>query len=213
LDANFFARVAKYRPHRYRDTSGSRLLERVQRTARNLGEPDLVSGGNTLEQYLGQVYFTVQHDPALAGVRDYFTGVDLYAREVIATTEWMIGRRAGRRDDELLRRMLQRELADGRRVAVVTFNIDLVVESTLEILTHSRPGAAWTLRTGYGFGTPLELLTGPGPDFPYADGPSEIPLRCMVRSTGSFGRETTIPARTCSGSLASSTSSPIAISA
>jgi hypothetical protein len=63
-------------------------------------------------------------------------------------------------------------------ISIVTFNIDLLIEATLEILTRSRPGR-WTLQRAYGFNDPLDVLTGPGEDFPTEDGPVDIPLYKM----------------------------------
>lgn len=181
LDANFFSRVAQYRPDEYRDRSGKSLWSSVARTAERLGERDLGTAARavSLEGHLGRLYFNVQHNPLSSGITDYFTLVDLYAREVIGTTEWMVGKRAARRSAELLRRMLQVELGAGASVAIVTFNIDLLIEHTLEVLSHSRPGATWSIRTAYGMSTPPELLTGPYDDFPYQDEISEVPLHKM----------------------------------
>jgi hypothetical protein len=166
LDANFFERVAKYRPDEYTDQSGASLFQRIRSGARVLGEPDLgTTPGVSLEEYLGQLYFSVQNNPLKASVRDYFTLVDLYSREVIRTTEWMVGKRASRRENELLRRMLQRELSVGNALSIITFNIDLLIESTLAILCSSRPGAPWTIEDAYGFSKPLPLLFGSGDTF------------------------------------------------
>jgi hypothetical protein len=98
LDATFFQRVAKWRRRAYFDDGGASLYDRVARQAAALGVDDLarISDPISLEEHLGRLYFNVHHDPRITGVRDYFTLVDLYAREVIGTTDWMIGKR--RRD-------------------------------------------------------------------------------------------------------------------
>jgi hypothetical protein len=181
LDANFFQRVAKHRANRYRDDRGRSLYARLENIASSLGAPAL-AGTNpavSLEEFLGRLYFGMQHDPLRSGVRDYFTLVDLYAREVVTTTEWMIRARPARREDELMRRMLQCELANDQTVSIVTFNIDALIENTLEILSRSRPGAPWSLRSAYGFSKPFEPINGARPGFQY-DGPTaEIPVYKM----------------------------------
>jgi hypothetical protein len=180
LDATFFSRVAAYRPDEYRDRAGQSLWASVSRTAERMGEPDLGSSSQrvSLESHLGRLYFNVQHNPIASGVSDYFRMVDLYAREVIGTTEWMIGHRPGRKK-ELLRRMLAVELASGQRAAIVTFNIDLLIENTLDALSNSRPSARWSLDTVYGFSDPLEPLVGTGDEWPKGATPSDIPVYKM----------------------------------
>lgn len=165
LDATFFERVATRRTE-YRDNTGASLYDRVERQARVLGESALTGLG--LEEFLGRLYFNVHHDPMRTSVRDYFTLVDLYAREVVGTTNWMIGRRPSRHRSELLRQMIQRELASGQEASIVTFNIDLLIENTLQILTSTRVGAPWSLQHAYGLTTPYQVLYGPSDYFAYA---------------------------------------------
>jgi hypothetical protein len=176
LDADFFSRVARYRSTAYRDNAGHSLYAAVQRTAAGLG---VEVTGTSLEDHLGRFYFNFQHNPLRASVRDYFTLVDLYAREVIGTTEWMIGHRASRRSDELLRRMLQVEIASGHRISIVTFNIDLLIENTLQILASSRPGAPWSLQHAYNFAKPFPPVSTAGQTFDYKDERAAIPLYKM----------------------------------
>lgn len=170
LDADFFRRVRKYR-------RGS-LYDSVQGTAVRLGVADLARDDPplSLEDYLGRLYFNVQHNPLAASVQAYFQLIDLYAWEVLETTQWMIGK-AG-----LIKEVLQKEVAAGRRVSVVTFNIDLLIENALERLAHSRPSAGWALESAYGFSSPLKWAQGTEEPFDY-QGPTEIPLYKMHGST------------------------------
>ncbi len=136
LDANFFRRVKKYRP--------GALYDRVQAQAARLGVADLARANPAvgLEDYLGRLYFNVHHNPRAVSVRAYFDLIDLYADEVVETTNWMVGTKG------LFVRMLQRELLRGNRITVLTFNIDLVIENALQQLAHHVQ-----VRLG-GFGTP-----------------------------------------------------------
>jgi hypothetical protein len=86
LDANFFQQVAKHRP--------SELFRRVQAQAVRLGVENLArtSPPIGLEEYLGRLYFNSQHNPLKTSVRAYFEMIDLYAWEVIITTNWMVGK-------------------------------------------------------------------------------------------------------------------------
>ena len=145
LDANFFQRVAKYH--------NDALFSRVQSQAERLGIDDLARTDAPvgLEDYLGRLYFNVQHNPLRASVQAYFQLIDLYAWEVLRTTNWMIGK-AG-----LIKRVLQKEIAADRSVSVITFNIDLLIENALERLSHSRPSASWGLEDAYGFAPPANL--------------------------------------------------------
>ncbi len=168
LDADFFRRKAKYR--------SNALYERVQKQAAKLGVSDLAQDAPPvgLEDYLGRLYFNVQHNPQAASVRAYFELIDLYAWEVIETTAWMIGKKG------VMTTMLQREIAAGNEVSIVTFNIDLLLENALERLAHSRPGAAWGLGDAYGFSTPLKAARGSDDVFEWSgDGATRIPLYKM----------------------------------
>lgn len=122
-----------------------------------------------LEEYLGRLYFNVHHNPLAASVRAYFELIDLYAWEVIETTQWMIGKPG------LIKRVLEKEFQARDQVSIVTFNIDLLVENALERLAHSRGGPQWGLGTAYGFSKPLKTASSPVPLFEY-DGLSSIRL-------------------------------------
>lgn len=169
LDANFFQRVAKYRP--------SPLFKAVQTQAARLGVADLARTNPPvgLEEYLGRLYFNTQHNPLKTSVRAYFEMIDLYAWEVITTTNWMVGKGG------LITKAIQKELAAGRRVSVITFNIDLLIENALERVAHSRKKvekADWGLGDAYGFRNQLPWAQGMEEPFDY-DGPAEIKLYKM----------------------------------
>ena len=151
LDANFFRRVEQYGRHRT-------LFTTVQAQARRLDIDDLARPDPSvgLEDYIGRLFFNVHHDPAKAPTGAYFDMIDLYAWEVIETTEWMMGRSGP------IKRVLQKELGAGRNLTIITFNIDLLIENALQELTHSRPGARWSIRDTYGFSDPLKTATRPG---------------------------------------------------
>ena len=128
-----------------------------------------------LEEYLGRLYFNSQHNPLKTSVRAYFEMIDLYAWEVIITTNWMVGKGG------LIKKAIQKELAADRRVSVITFNIDLLIENTLERIAHARSKkerAAWGLEDAYGFHDPLPWAQGAAETFDY-DGPAEIKLYKM----------------------------------
>lgn len=171
LDETFFRRVAEYRP--------SPLLDRVGKQAHALGMPDLLGSKppTRLETYLGRLYFEINHNPLKATVRAYFEAIELYAREITVTTNWMMGR-AG-----LIKRVIQAELRAERKVSVVTFNVDLLAESALCCLARSRPGAPWSLDSAYGFASAPPMMVGTGKKFgePFpVEGPkTEIPLYKM----------------------------------
>ena len=167
LDANLFRQKKRYRE--------DGLYRRVQAQATKLGVADLAreSPPVGLEDYLGRLYFNVQHNPAQATVRAYFELIDLYAWEVVETTRWMVGRRG------LIKRVLQREIARGNRITVITFNIDLLIENALQELVHSRPSARLDLALAYGFLDPLTPLIPQGDSFDFGGGVSDIPLLKM----------------------------------
>lgn len=163
LDANFFQRVARYRR--------TPLFNAVQAQASRLGISDLARMDSpvSLEDYLGRLYFNVHHDPLKASVRAYFELIDLYAWEVIGTTQWMIGKSG------LMKRVLEKESQVASKVSIITFNIDLLVENALERLAHARRGPTWGLGDAYGFAKPLKRAQSPVPTFQY-DGSAAIRL-------------------------------------
>jgi len=171
LDSTFFRRVAEHRR--------SPLFNRVEAQARRLGFANLVAETppTRLETYLGRLFFEINHNPLSASVRAYFEALELYAREVTMTTNWMM-QKAG-----LIRKVIQAELRAGCRVSVITFNIDLLLENTLNRLSNSRPAAAWSLDSAYGFSNSPPMLHGTssafGDPFPVNRSPSEILLYKM----------------------------------
>lgn len=150
LDATFFRRAQRH--------GNTALLRRVVKQARLLGEPDLLAADPavSLEAYLGRLYFEINHNPLKASAGAYFDAVDLYAREITATTNWLMGKKG------LIRKLIQAELRAGRDVTVVTFNIDLLAENAVDSLRGARPGVEWSLNHAYGFATPKEVLVASG---------------------------------------------------
>ncbi len=168
LDANFFRRKAYYRPNP--------LYTSVKEQATRLGVSDLARDDPPvgLEDYLGRLYFNVQHNPRDASVQAYFQLIDLYAWEVIETTRWMIGKKG------LMTKVFQREIAAGHEVSIITFNIDLLLENALERLAHSRPGAAWGLGDAYGLFTSPKPARGSGEVFEWSgESATRIPIYKM----------------------------------
>jgi hypothetical protein len=139
LDATFFRNATKHK-----NTS---LLEKVIEQAAKLGESDLTGDSPpvSLEAHLGRLYFEMNHNPIKVSTRSYFDAVTLYAWEITATTNWMMGKPG------LMKKVIQGELKAGRRVSIVTFNIDLLAENALNCLDKGRPRAEWCLNKTYGF--------------------------------------------------------------
>jgi hypothetical protein len=139
LDATFFRNADKH--------GNTALLKRVVDQAEKLGELQLTGDSPpvSLEAHLGRLYFDLSHNPIKVGARAYFEAVTLYAREITATTNWMMGKPG------LMKQVIQSELKAGRRVSIVTFNIDLLAENALNCLRKARPGAEWCLNKAYGF--------------------------------------------------------------
>jgi SIR2-like domain len=91
------------------------------------------------------LYFEINHNPLRASTQAYFDAVTLYAWEITATTNWMMGKPG------LMKKLIHSELKAGRRVSIVTFNIDLLAENALRCLDGARPSAKWCLNDAYGF--------------------------------------------------------------
>jgi hypothetical protein len=85
-----------------------------------------------------------------ANIRSFYDLINLYADELLTTTSWMTGRSGP------IRKVIQAELKAGRRVCMVTFNHDLLIENALALMPSVRYGRVWCLRHAYGFpeGTP-----------------------------------------------------------
>lgn len=168
LDSTFFRNARRHR--------NVELLHQVEAQAATLGERDLTGDSPpvSLEAHLGRLYFEINHNPLRASTQAYFDAVTLYAWEITATTNWMMGKPG------LMKKVIQNELRAGRRVSIVTFNVDLVAENALHCLTSGRPGAQWCLNKTYGFSPEKESLVYGGRDyedeFDYNGGLSEIPL-------------------------------------
>lgn len=139
LDATFFRNATKHR--------NTELLEKVVEQAGKLGEQDLTGGSPavSLEAHLGRLYFEMSHNPIKVSVQTYFDAVRLYAWEITATTNWMMGKPG------LMKKLIQNELRARRRVSIVTFNVDLLAENALNYLDgNARMGTDWCLETTYG---------------------------------------------------------------
>jgi hypothetical protein len=153
LDATFFRNADMH--------GNTALLRKVVEQAEALGERHL-TGDNPavrLESHLGRLYFEMNHNPIRVSTRAYFEAVTLYAWEITATTNWMMGKPG------LMKKVIQSEIKAGRRVSVVTFNIDLLAENALNCLDRSRPRAEWCLKKAYGFSPDKEFIYYDGKDY------------------------------------------------
>jgi hypothetical protein len=139
LDATFFRNADKH--------GNKGLLGKVAEQAAKLGEQDLTGDSPpvSLEAHLGRLYFEMNHNPIKVSTRSYFEAVTLYAWEITATTNWMMGKGG------LMKKVIHNEIKAGRRVSIVTFNIDLLAENALNCLDKGRPRAEWCLNKTYGF--------------------------------------------------------------
>jgi hypothetical protein len=139
LDADFFERAKRFA----REPS---LILRLESHAETIGHPSPFTEPTSLERYLGLLYFGLIHKPTRADISAYYTLLRLYNRELLATTNWIIGRKKG-----TLLRLVRTSLDHGALSAIVTFNHDLLAESALQALPPRICGHRWCLRHGYGF--------------------------------------------------------------
>lgn len=148
LDRNFFARAARRNRARSPQTPEAALhaslLGRVATRAQGLGVPDLVgqTPAVSLEEYMGRLFYDMNTTASSQNIQAYYDLVRLYNSELLATTNWMIGRNG------VIRRAIQRELRDAD-VSIVTFNHDLLAENALATLSTRHTGA-WCLTHAYG---------------------------------------------------------------
>jgi hypothetical protein len=106
LDRTFFLRAAARSRRAPRLAEQTVRLNRVVARARELGVPDLVgqTPAVSLEEYMGRLFYDMNSSATTENIQAYYDLVRLYNTELLATTNWMIGRKG------LVRRLLQREL-------------------------------------------------------------------------------------------------------
>jgi hypothetical protein len=142
LDLDFFTRAKAAA----REPS---LIRRISEHATSLGHPDPSTSTTptSLEHYLGLLYFRLLHEPTPEDKSAYFDLPRLYNRELLSTTNWLVGRPRGQLE-MLIRRELSRET---ERLTVVTFDHDLLIENALATLPGRAFGKRFCLRHSYGF--------------------------------------------------------------
>lgn len=168
LDANFFERVERHQK--------GPLLQRVQEHADALGYPELCdrSGSISLEQFLGRLFFEMHNKKTEDNVHSYFDLVRLYTNELLTTTNWMVGRGGS------IKKLLERERQGLRRITVLTFNHDLLIENALSQLYTRRFGNAWCLRHCYGFADELETCSNGSEEYEYTcPGQADLHVRVL----------------------------------
>jgi len=160
LDGNFFQRVARRIRLESRTSDRARLLSRVVTRAEALGQQDLCGSGPSvsLEAHLGRLFFDLNTAATEANIQSYYDLIRLYNSELLATTNWMIGRNG------VIRRVIQRELRDAD-LSIITFNHDLLIENALATLSTSRQQGAWCFRHAYGSPSDFEPLSDESPAY------------------------------------------------
>jgi hypothetical protein len=145
LDRTFFERAQRRAAREGSNTDVARLLRRIVGRADQLGQSDLCRSAPpvSLEEHLGRLFFELNTAATDENIESYYDLVRLYNSELITTTNWMIGR------DGVIRRLIQRELRDGR-VSVITFNHDLLIENALSRISTGRNVGAWCMEHAYG---------------------------------------------------------------
>jgi hypothetical protein len=140
LDATFFRRVSRH---------PSPLLSRVVQHADRLGEADLLASDPpvSLEQHFGRLFFDMQTDPGTSTNAAYYDLIRLYSDELLSTTSWMSDKRSGP-----LRRVIEAELRRSQKLAIVTFNHDLLIENALVHVPSRTLGNVWCTQHAYGLG-------------------------------------------------------------
>jgi hypothetical protein len=153
LDATFFERVARHQK--------GPLLHRIEKRAEELGQPKLfkASAPLSLEQYLGRLFFEMQNQKNEEHVHAYFDLVRLYTNELLATTNWMMGRAGS------MKKLLNRSRQGRNKVTVLTFNHDLLVENAISQMSSFRHGQIWCFRHCYGVGINESCSIQDAPEF------------------------------------------------
>jgi len=141
LDLDFFlrAKAAAREPS---------LVRRIGEHAADVGHTDPFSAKTptSLEHYLGLLYFRLLQKPTVADKSAYFDLLRLYNRELLSTTNWLVGRKRGP-----IEKLLRLELSQPDvNLTVVTFNHDLLIESALSALPVRQFGQRFCLRHSYG---------------------------------------------------------------
>jgi hypothetical protein len=140
LDMDFFARAKEAA----REPS---LVRRVAEHAARVGHvnPFESLSPTSLEHYLGLLYFSLLHQPSAEDKAAYFDLLRLYNRELLSTTNWLIGRKRGP-----LEMLIRRELSQGADdLAIVTFNHDLLIENALASLPPRDYGTRFCIHHSY----------------------------------------------------------------
>ena len=129
------------------------MLDRVVATAESLGVPDVCgqTPAISLEEHLGRLYFDLNTSATSSNIQAYYDLVRLYNSELLATTNWMVGRNG------VIRRLVQQELRTAD-VSVVTFNHDLLIENALATLPVSRHPGAWCFSHAYGLSDDVQPI-------------------------------------------------------
>ena len=162
LDRNFFLRVARRIGAEGSASDRRPLLDRVVSRATALGQRDL-TGSNpsvSLEEHLGRLYFDMNTAANETNIASYYDLIRLYNSELLATTNWMVGRNG------CIRRLLDRELRRGT-VSVITFNHDLLIENALATLARTRHGGAWCFEHAYGIDF-ADLIADPSAEYEWS---------------------------------------------
>jgi hypothetical protein len=154
LDLDFFRRA-------FTAAREPSLIRRVEEHAARIGHPNpfTTTTPTSLEHYLGLLYFRLLHRPTTEDKSGYFDLVRLYNRELLSTTNWLVGRKRGP-----IEMLIRDELGHGNEVTVVTFNHDLLVEGALASLPPRDYGVRFCLQHSYGFDDDVQSLILSGAD-------------------------------------------------
>jgi len=160
LDADFFRRAKKAGRE-------PNLIRRVATYANSMShvDPFESKAATSLEHYLGLLYFRLLQRPSAADKRAYFDLLQLYNRELLSTTNWLVGRRRGP-----IETLIRHELSGRHELTIVTFNHDLLVENALMGLPKRTYGRQFCVQHSYGFEDANMISWGNEPQWDVCDG-------------------------------------------
>lgn len=145
LDLDFFTRCDDLVAHSQPVAQAVRRLRRALAQAGTFADP-WVPVPVSLEQQFADAYYEVARTRDRDVFEVFISLLDLYARVIEETTNWMAGRPRSGVIGRLLRLEIQR--AAGNQLTVVTFNHDLVIEN--EVSRLPRATDTWCLSSLYG---------------------------------------------------------------